>query len=123
MSCVACRKTVPAPVSGSCSSMTRMAARSNSISTRTRRHRPATPRPDLSQSPAAALIAAAGVEQELAVAGRAGDRAFDDPDHPPAGLRPQPSDDAGADRLLNGRGPHDPALTNLFRPGLELRLD
>ena len=65
----------------------------------------------------------ARVKQEFAVAGGALDRAFDDADHGPAGLRPDPGRHPLADRLVNGGVAHDAALADRGRAGLELRLD
>src|SRR5579872_3825312 len=68
-------------------------------------------------------LSAPGADQELAVAGGTKHRALGDADHGPARLIAEPGGDAVADRLVHRRVAHDPALPDLARAGLELRLD
>ena len=64
-----------------------------------------------------------GGDQELAVAFRAGDRAFGDAQHAPARQRSPPGMDALAHRRVNRGVAHHALAADGVRPSLELRLD
>src|SRR5438105_3913306 len=69
------------------------------------------------------LLAAARVEQEFAIAVRAEDRAFDNPDHTPARLCGDPRRGTLADFAMHCGIAHHSALADLRAAYFELRLD
>src|SRR5207253_10317484 len=69
------------------------------------------------------LLAAARIEQEFAIAIRAEDRAFDNPDYTPARLCGDPRRGTLADFAMHCGIAHHSALADLRAAHFELRLD